>query len=118
MRTEAVPSSEKIEYYEISEEEASKCHMVMGQIISNWQDRKKVMATQIIGDYLSGSNHIISRKNHQTNNSIPSGSPTKYSKKQLSEALQMRDRYTYQEIANITGICKRTLLRASKKMQI
>ncbi len=61
---EAVPSSEKIEYYEISEEdeEASKCHMVMGQIISNWQDRKRVMATQIIGDYLSGSNDAPLKK--------------------------------------------------------
>ncbi len=62
--------------------------------------------------------HLISRKNHQSDSSIPSGSPSKYSKKQLSEALQLRDRYTFQEIANITGICKRTLLRASKKLQI
>ena len=61
--------------------------------------------------------HLISRNNHQSDSSIPSGT-SKYSKKQLSEALQLRDRYTFQEIANITGICKRTLLRASKKLQI
>lgn len=62
--------------------------------------------------------HLISSKNHESNSAVRCGRPATYSKKQLSEALQMRDRYTYQEIANITGICKRTLLRASKKMQI
>ena len=62
--------------------------------------------------------HLISRKNHEKNNVIPSGSPVKYSKKQLSEALKLREYYTFQEIANLTGISKSTLLRASKKMQI
>lgn len=62
--------------------------------------------------------HLISKKNHQSNNTIPCGRPPKYSKKQLSEALKLRDRYTFQEIANLTGICKSTLLNASKKMQI
>ncbi|WP_034848353.1 recombinase family protein [Ruminiclostridium josui] len=62
--------------------------------------------------------HLISRKNHQSNSAIPCGRPPKYSKKQLSEALKLRDRYSFQEIANITGICKSTLLNASKKMQI
>ena len=52
------------------------------------------------------------------NNAIPCGKPAKYSKKQLSEALKLRDRYTFKEIANITGISKSTLLRASKKLQI
>ncbi len=37
---------------------------------------------------------------------------------EMSEALKLRDRYTFQEIANLTGINKRTLLRASKEMQI
>ncbi len=58
--------------------------------------------------------HLISKKNHQLNNSIPCGKPAKYSKKQLGEALKLRDRYTFKEIANITGISKSTLLRASK----
>ncbi len=62
--------------------------------------------------------HLISRKNHQSNSAIPCGRPPKYSKKQLSEALKLRDSYSFQEIANITGICKSTLLNASKKMQI
>lgn len=61
---EVVPSSEKKQYYEISdeEEEASKCQMAIGQIISNWQDRKKIMATQILGDYLTGSNDAPLKK--------------------------------------------------------
>ncbi len=46
------------------------------------------------------------------------GRAPKYSIKQLSEALKLRDRYTFQEIADLTGICKSTLLNASKKMQI
>ncbi len=62
--------------------------------------------------------HLISKNNQQYNNSITSGRPVKYSKKQLSEALRLRDRYTFQEIANLTGINKRTLLRASKEMQL
>lgn len=61
---EVVPSSEKTEYYEISEEEEedSKCQMVMGKIISTWQDRKKIVATQILGDYLTGSNDAPLKK--------------------------------------------------------
>lgn len=62
--------------------------------------------------------HLISKKNHQLNNTIPCGKPTTYSKKQLNEALKLRERYTFKEIANITGISKSTLLRASKKMQL
>ena len=46
------------------------------------------------------------------------GRAPKYSIKQLSEALKLHDRYTFQEIADLTGICKSTLLNASKKMQI
>lgn len=48
--------------------------------------------------------HLISRKNHQLNNAIHCGKPAKYSKKQLSEALKLRDRYTFKEIADITDI--------------
>lgn len=62
--------------------------------------------------------HLISRKNYQIDNIILSDSPVKYSKKQLSEALKLRERYTFNEIANITGISKSNLLRASKNMQI
>ncbi|EMS73538.1 hypothetical protein [Ruminiclostridium cellobioparum] len=62
--------------------------------------------------------HLISKTNHQLDNTIPSGKPVKYTKKQLSEALKLRDQYTFQEIANITGISRITLLRASKKMQL
>lgn len=49
---------------------------------------------------------------------MPVGKPMKYSTKQLSEALKLRDQYTFQEIADITGISKSTLLRASKKLQL
>lgn len=55
---------------------------------------------------------------YEINNVSTSGRPEKYSKKQLSEALKMKDRYTIREIASITGISKNTLLRASKKMQL
>lgn len=61
---DALPSSDKVQYYEISkeEEEASKCQMVMGQIISHWQDREKIMATKILGEYLAGSNDAPLKK--------------------------------------------------------
>jgi DNA invertase Pin-like site-specific DNA recombinase len=62
--------------------------------------------------------HLKSKINHQSNNVTSSGRPEKYSKKQLSEALKMKDRYTIREIASLTGISKNTLLRASKKMQL
>lgn len=62
--------------------------------------------------------HLKSKINHQSNNVTIAGRPDKYSKKQLSEALKMKDRYTIREIANITGISKNTLYRAGKKMQL
>lgn len=62
--------------------------------------------------------HLKSKNNQQSNTSLRKGSPVKYSNKQLSEALKLRDRYTFQEISSLTGICKRTLLRANKKMQL
>ena len=62
--------------------------------------------------------HLKSKNNQQSNTSLRRGSPVKYSNKQLSEALKLRDRYTFQEISSLTGICKRTLLRANKKMQL
>lgn len=55
--------------------------------------------------------HLKSKKNKQSRS-------TKYSKKQLSDALRLRDRNTFSEIASITGISKSTLLRASKNMQL
>ncbi len=62
--------------------------------------------------------HLKSKNNQQSTTSLRRGSPVKYSNKQLSEALKLRDRYTFQEISSLTGICKRTLLRANKKMQL
>ncbi len=61
---------------------------------------------------------LKSKINNKTDNVIITGRPEKYSKKQLSEALMLKDRYTIREIAQITGISKNTLLRASKKMQL
>ncbi len=59
-----IASCETVQYYEISdeEEEDSKAQMVMGKVISNWQDRKKIMAAKIIGDYLAGSNDAPLKK--------------------------------------------------------
>lgn len=50
--------------------------------------------------------------------SLTSGRQCKYTVKQLIDALRIHERYSYQEISNITGISKRTLLRAKKSLQI
>ncbi len=62
--------------------------------------------------------HLKSKNNQQSDNNLHRGTPAKYSNKQLSEALKLRDKYTFKEISSLTGISKSTLLRANKKMQL
>jgi hypothetical protein len=45
------------------------------------------------------------------------GKPKKYSNKQLKDALALRNKFTFLEISNMTGISVRTLKRASIKFE-
>lgn len=43
------------------------------------------------------------------------GRPAKFSKKQVSHALLLLERYSYKEVGEMTGISKSTLIRAKKR---
>ncbi|WP_241138647.1 recombinase family protein [Bacillus mycoides] len=45
------------------------------------------------------------------------GRPNKYTKKQIEHALNLLESYSYNEVANMTGISKSTLIRAKKRQQ-
>ena len=53
-----VPASEVVEYYEIGEDEdsAEKVQMVLGKIVCDFSDRKKVLALMVLSSYLTGYN--------------------------------------------------------------
>lgn len=61
---EPVCAQEKKGYYEIadSEDETNKTQMAFGSLIGTWKDRKRILATQILGDYLAGSNDAPLKK--------------------------------------------------------
>lgn len=43
------------------------------------------------------------------------GRPRKYSKKQIEHAIQLKEKYTYREVEEMTGISKSTLIRARRE---
>ena len=51
-------SEERVDYYEIGEGEVpdQKAQMVLGKLLCDYTDRKKVFALMVLGDYLTGSN--------------------------------------------------------------
>lgn len=61
----AIPYSQQMAYYEISpqEDKTGKAHFVSGKVIASWKDIEKILAIQILSDYLSGSNNApVTRK--------------------------------------------------------
>lgn len=59
-----VPSQERIGYYEIPEEEteSAKTQMAFGKMIGTWKDRRRILAVQILDNYLVGSNEAPLKK--------------------------------------------------------
>ncbi len=53
----------------------------------------------------------IARQNPE----FPEGRPKKYSKAQMRHAISLLAEHSYKEVSNMTGISKRTLIRAMKK---
>lgn len=43
------------------------------------------------------------------------GRPRKYSRKQIEHAIQLKEKYTYREVEEMTGISKSTLIRARRE---
>lgn len=61
--------------------------------------------------------HLKSIKNRPEYALNRPGKPKKYSNKQLNDALALRDKFTFLEISNMTGISVSSLKRASNKFK-
>lgn len=46
------------------------------------------------------------------------GRPRKYSKRQISHAISLLEKYSYKEVSDMTGISKSTLIRAKRKKNV
>ncbi len=53
-----IPFSQQTAYYEISprEDKTGKAHFALGKVIASWKDMEKLLALQVLTDYLAGSN--------------------------------------------------------------
>jgi Zn-dependent M16 (insulinase) family peptidase len=55
---QAIPACTGIAEYEIApgEDKVGKAHFVMGKVVGTWKDVEKLLALEVLQDYLSGSN--------------------------------------------------------------